>query len=130
MRSEATISRSSPSSYISRTLPRARSGRSGAVITPSKLPTAPAGALGCLEVVGELREHPAAVGGDEHERLQAAAAEARPVAAGLDRDDVPLDEVVRRPAEVGPLVDLEADAVPERVEVARLERRARRLGEL
>src|SRR5579871_5108477 len=37
MRSEATISRRSPSSYISRTLPRATSGRSSSAVTSRSL---------------------------------------------------------------------------------------------
>src|ERR687898_2617324 len=119
MRSEATMSRSSPSSYISRTLPLARRGS----VTPATLPTG-------SEVIREVREDLAAVLRDQHEVLQAAAALALPVAPGLHRDHVAGHQRVRGPGEVRALVDLQADAVPERVEVAVAQDLAGRLGQL
>ena len=84
----------------------------------------------CLQVVGEVGQQLGAVLGDEHEVLEADAAEVLAVAAGLERDHVAGDQRVGRAAEVRPLVDLEADAVAERVEVALVELRAGRLAAL
>src|SRR3954447_23403233 len=82
------------------------------------------------QVVREIGQDLVTVLGEEHEILQAAAAEAPPVAAGLDRDDVAGDEIVAHPAHEGALVDLEADTVPEPVEIPVLEHGPRRLAEL
>ena len=70
------------------------------------------------EVIGEVREDLAAVLADEHEVLQPAAAVALAVAPRLHRDHVTRHERVRHAGEMRPLVDLETDAVAERVEVA------------
>ena len=70
------------------------------------------------ELVRKVRQGLAAVLGDDDEILEPDAAEALPVAAGLERDHVAGDERVARAAEVRALVDLEPDAVAERVEVA------------
>src|SRR5205814_8911282 len=72
-----------------------------------------------------------AVLGDEHEVLEAAAAEPPLVEARLDRDDVAGDHrVPRGEAEARLLVQVEADAVPEAVDEALLERLAQVLVEL
>src|SRR3954451_9061318 len=81
-----------------------------------------------LEVVRVVREDLAAVGGDEHQVLETAAAVAVPVDPGLDGDDVPRDELAGRATQRGLLVDLEADAVAERVVEAVLEDLAGLLG--
>ena len=70
-------------------------------------------------LVREARQRLGAVLGDEHEVLEAAAAEARAVEARLDREHVAGDElVVAGHAEHRLLVHLEPDAVAERVEEA------------
>ena len=80
------------------------------------------------EIVWKSRQVLGAVLGDEHEILEPDAAEARPVAARLDRDHVaaPRAARCRRKARARLLVHLEPDAVAERVEEAVLERLARR----
>src|SRR5919109_1105067 len=132
MRSEATISRSSPSSYSSRTLPEASRVRP---VTPHRLVERPArttaGNRGCrLEVVREVGEQLGAVLADDDQVLEADAAELLAVAAGLERDHVARHQRVGRAAEVGALVDLEPDAVPERVVVALVELHPGRLAAL
>src|SRR4051812_21985336 len=82
------------------------------------------------EVVREVRQHLAAVRGDEHEILQAAAAPAGAVEPGLDGDDVARDELARRAPEPGLLVHLEPDAVAEAVEETVLQHLPRLLREL
>src|SRR5215213_5933703 len=81
------------------------------------------------ELVRKLRQRLAAVVGDEHEILQADAAVALPVAAGLERDHVPGLQRVGRAAEAGALVDVEPDAVAEAVEEAVAQRLAGRLAQ-
>src|SRR6185436_20730088 len=119
MRSEATINRSPPRSYSSRTLPECSSGRVDVTARQD-----------ISQVVREVGQDLVAVLGDEHEILQTAAAEAAPIAPRLDRDDVAGDEIIAYPAHVRPLVDLQADPVPEPVEVPVLEHRVGLLGQL
>src|SRR6266852_2745006 len=80
------------------------------------------------QVVGKLGQVLGPVLCDEHEVLEPAAAEAGPVEAGLDGDDVPRDELVlAQQAHRRILVHFEPDAVAEPVEEAVLERLARAL---
>ena len=87
--------------------------------------------IGHLQSVGEVGQHLGAVLGDQHEVLEPDAAEALAVAPGLERDRRRRRRGRRgvRPR-FGPLVDLEADAVAERVEVPVVELAARRLAQL
>ena len=74
---------------------------------------------------GKVRQHLGAVGGDEDQILEPDAAVAVAVEPRLERDHVALDErLALDPADAGPLVHLEADAVAGRVEVAVDERLA------
>src|SRR5439155_24115441 len=69
------------------------------------------------EVVRELGEVLVALVGDENEILEAYAAEALAVEAGLDGDDVARNELLAsHQPEDRLLVDLEPDAVTERME--------------
>ena len=82
------------------------------------------------QVVREVREALAAVGCDSDQVFQPAAAEALPVQARLDRDDVAFDERAAGAAETRLLVHLEPDAVSEAVEEALVRHLARLLREL
>src|SRR3954451_7985757 len=81
------------------------------------------------QVVREIRQDLASSFGHDDEVLEPTSPEAAPVATRLERDDVARHEVVAEPAEVRALVDLEAHAMAEPVEVAVLEQLAGRLGQ-
>ena len=69
--------------------------------------------LTALQVVGAVREQLVAVVGHEQQILDAHAAEAVAVEAGLDRDHIAGDELLAEHPERGRLVHLEADSVAE-----------------
>src|SRR2546426_8951874 len=74
-----------------------------------------------LEVVRVVGEILGTVLRDEDEILESTTAPATAVETGLEGDDIALDELLPDPRQTRLLVDLEADPVPERVEVAVLD---------
>src|SRR5262249_40639300 len=114
---------------------RSRDRRSPGRRTPAAAGSAAPRRAACrsgsrFEVVGVVREVLGAVLGDEHEVLEAAAAEAGVVEAGFDGDDVAGDErVTARHSHPRLLVHLQPDAVPEAVNEAVLEHLARLLAQ-